>query len=187
MRQLAQSNLRHGSSISASSVFNAGSVDLFAGGMIKLSGQSSITVSSLAANGGDIHISTPDVLYLLNSEIDATAGRSGGNFALNAQFVVLNGSSINTAAGVAGGSQNLNFEFLFEDNSLLTATGVIVATGTVDLDLGSQLITLPTSLLSAENQLQERCTALLRGDFSSFISIGRGGTEPEPEELQEEF
>jgi len=35
--------------------------------------------------------------------------------------------------------------------------------------------------------LQERCTALLRGDFSSFISIGRGGTEPAPEELQSTF
>ena len=55
------------------------------------------------------------------------------------------------------------------------------------LDLGSELITLSVSLLSAENQLQERCTALLRGDFSSFISIGRGGTEPAPEELQSTF
>jgi hypothetical protein len=53
--------------------------------------------------------------------------------------------------------------------------------------LGAQLITLPTSLLSAESQLQERCTALLEGDFSSFISIGRGGTEPEPEEFQITF
>jgi hypothetical protein len=56
-----------------------------------------------------------------------------------------------------------------------------------ELDLGAQLITLPASLLSAESQLQERCTALLQGDFSSFISIGRGGTEPVPEELQSTF
>ena len=56
-----------------------------------------------------------------------------------------------------------------------------------ELDLGAQLITLPSSLLSAESQLQERCTALLEGDFSSFISIGRGGTEPAPEELQSTF
>jgi len=55
------------------------------------------------------------------------------------------------------------------------------------LDLGSQLITLPTSLLSPESQLLERCTALLRGDSSSFISTGRGGTEPSPEELQTTF
>jgi hypothetical protein len=49
------------------------------------------------------------------------------------------------------------------------------------------LITLPGSLVSTENQLRERCTALLQGDFSSFISIGRGGIEPEPDELQSEF
>jgi hypothetical protein len=55
------------------------------------------------------------------------------------------------------------------------------------LDLGAELITLPSSLISAENQLGERCTALLQGDFSSFISIGRGGTEPEPDELQSVF
>jgi hypothetical protein len=30
------------------------------------------------------------------------------------------------------------------------------------LDFWAELITLPTSMLSAENQLQERCTALLR-------------------------
>jgi hypothetical protein len=52
------------------------------------------------------------------------------------------------------------------------------------LDLGAQLITLPISLLRAEKQLQECCTALLQRDFSNFISIGRGGTEPAPEELQ---
>jgi len=72
----------------------------------------------------------------------------------------------------------------------------ITATGTTNgsinitapaLDLGAELITLPTSTLSAENQLQERCTALLRGDFSSLISIGRGGTEPAPEESQSTF
>ena len=46
---------------------------------------------------------------------------------------------------------------------------------------------LPASLLSAETQLRERCTAQLRGDFSSFITLGRGGTEPAPDELQVEF
>jgi hypothetical protein len=53
--------------------------------------------------------------------------------------------------------------------------------------LGAELITLPSSLVDAERQLQERCTALLQGDFSSFISIGRGGTEPEPDELESGF
>jgi hypothetical protein len=33
----------------------------------------------------------------------------------------------------------------------------------------AQLIALPVSLLSAENQLQERCTALLKGDSATLF------------------
>ena len=56
-----------------------------------------------------------------------------------------------------------------------------------NLDLGAQFITLPTSLFSPENQLQERCTAVLQRDYSSFVTVGRGGTDPPPDELQVEF
>ena len=188
--------LKHGSSIStASAMGDAGSIDINSGGIIKLSGDSSITVSA-GHNGGDIHITAPDLVYLLNSSITATAGASGvsgagGNVIIDPQFIVLNNSliSANAAAG-QGGNINLISDFFFNSNSSITATGT--TNGTVNitapaLDLGSELITLPTSLLSAQNQLQERCTALLYGDFSSFISIGRGGTEPAPEELQTTF
>ena len=53
----------------------------------------------------------------------------------------------------------------------------------IHADLGAELITLPSSLLSAENRLRESCTMQLRGDFSSFITLGRGGTESIPDEL----
>ena len=191
--------LKHGSSISTSSdLSDAGSIDITSGGEIKLKDQSSITVSA-GHNGGDINITTPDLVYLLNSYITATAGANGlngagGSIRVDSQFIVLNNSliSANAAAG-QGGNINLISDFLFNSdlsNNNITATGT--TNGTVNitapaLDLGAQLITLPTSLLSAENQLQERCAALLRGDFSSFISIGRGGTEPAPEELQSTF
>jgi large exoprotein involved in heme utilization and adhesion len=142
---------------------------------------------------------------LINSEINATAGNTGGNITIDPIALQLKNSTISASAGDQGGQINLFTSFLVgpvknvtSDGSLLlafnssiTATGG-TSSGTVnvtapELDLGAQLITLPISLLSAENQLQERCTALLRGDFSSFISIGRGGTEPAPEELQVEF
>jgi hypothetical protein len=93
--------------------------------------------------------------------------------------------SANATVGTAG-NVYLNSDFLFTSNSTIFATGTVNITAPT-LDLGAELITLPASLLSAESQLQERCTALLRGDFSSFISIGRGGTEPAPEELQSTF
>jgi filamentous hemagglutinin family protein len=162
--------LKDGSSISSSSdLGDAGSIDIHSGGPVKLSGDSSITVSA-GGNGGDIHITAPDLVYLLDSEISATAGGNGGsgtggNITIDTQFIVLNNSliSANAAAG-QGGNINLISDFLFNSNSSITATGT--TNGTVNitapaLDLGSELITLPVSLLSAESQLQERCTALL--------------------------
>ena len=158
---------------------------------------------SAGRNGGDIHITAPDLVYLLDSSITATAGTeqasigvggTGGNITIDPQFIVLQNSFISANAAIGqGGNIKLVSDFLFNSdlsNNNITATGT--TNGTVNitapaLDLGSELITLPTSLLSAESQLQERCTALLRGDFSSFISIGRGGTEPPPEELQSTF
>jgi filamentous hemagglutinin family protein len=152
------------------------------------------------ANGGNIHITASDLVYLIDSSITATAGSqqtasgggTGGNITIDPLLIVLNNSliSANAAAG-QGGNIMLISDFFLNSGSLITATGT-TNNGTVTitapaLDLGAELITLPSSLVSAENQLRERCTALLQGDFSSFISIGRGGTEPEPDELQTEF
>jgi large exoprotein involved in heme utilization and adhesion len=186
--------VKHGSTISTASVLgDAGDIELTSGGEIKLKDQSSITASA-GLNGGDITISAPgQLVYLVDSSITATAGSTGssgigGNITIDhPQFIVASNSliSANATVGTAG-NVYLNPDFLFTSNSTVLATGTINITAPA-LDLGAQLITLPSSLLSAENQLQERCTALLRGDFSSFISIGRGGTEPAPEELQEEF
>ena len=191
--------LKHGASISTSSESgDAGSIKITSGGEIKLKDQSSITVSG-GRNGGEIRINAPDLVYLLDSSITATAGGvggsgTGGNITIDPQFIVLQNSFISANAAIGqGGNIKLVSDFLFNSdlsNNNITATGT--TNGTVNitapqLDLGSELITLPTSLLSAESQLQERCTALLRGDFSSFISIGRGGTEPAPEELQSTF
>jgi large exoprotein involved in heme utilization and adhesion len=186
--------LKHGSTISTASVLrDAGNIKLISGGEIKLKDQSSITASA-GVNGGDITITAPgQLVYLVDSSIKATAGRTGssgkgGNITINGpQFIVANNSLISANATVGtDGNVVLNSDFLFTSNSQIFATGTINITAPA-LDLGAQLITLPTSLLSAESQLQERCTALLEQDFSSFISIGRGGTEPAPEELQEEF
>jgi hypothetical protein len=165
--------------------------------VVRLRDGSSITASA-GADGGNITITAPDLVYLTDSFITATAGAnggsgtSGGNIIIDSgQFIILNNSPIsaNDLKG-QGGNITLSSDFFFASNSLLSVTGSVAGTINITapaLDLGAELITLPASLLSAENQLQERCTALLQGDFSSFISIGRGGTEPAPDELQIEF
>lgn len=179
----------------SSNLANAGSINLNSGGVVRLTGQSNITASA-GANGGNVSITAPNLVYSINSAVTATAGTSsgggtGGNITLDPLFIVLNNSLISANATIGqGGNIGLISSFFFNSASLLTATGTTNGTINItapELDLGSQLITLPASLVSAENQLRERCTALLQGDFSSFISIGRGGTEPEPEELQSEF
>jgi len=197
--------LRHGSSISTSSnVGDAGTIDLISGGEIRLRDRSSISVQG-GRNGGDITVKAPVLVSLFNSDINAKAGNTGGNIAIDSIALQLKNSTIKADATLQGGHIDLFLSFLVgpvktvtSDGSLLlafnssiTATGG-TANGAVNvsapaLDLGAELIVLPTSLLSVESQLQERCTALLRGDFSSFISIGRGGTEPAPEELQSTF
>jgi large exoprotein involved in heme utilization and adhesion len=179
----------------SSTLANAGSIDITAGGVVRLIDQSNITASA-GSNGGNIEITAPDLIYLLHSAITATAGSSGGsgtggNITLDPISIVLNNSLISANATIGqGGNIGLISNFLFNSNSLITATGT--TNGTINitapaLDLGAELITLPSSLVSAASRLQERCTALLQGDFSSFISIGRGGTEPEPDELESGF
>jgi filamentous hemagglutinin family protein len=182
----------------------AGSIKVTSGGAIRLRDNSKITVMA-KANGGNITIKAPILLSLINSEIDATAGNTGGNITIDPIVLQLKNSTINASAGHQGGQIHLFTSFLVGPKEGVTSKGVfllafnssIAATGgttngtvnisSPELDLGAELITLPISLLSAESQLQERCTALLQGDFSSFISIGRGGTEPAPEELQTTF
>ena len=170
---------------------DAGSIEISSSGTIKLTHHSSITASS-NIDGGNITIKAPTLVYLIDSKITAEAGSTGGNITIDPIFIALNNSRISANASAGqGGNINLISDFFFNSNSSVTATGT-TNNGTVnitapELDLGAELITLPSSLVSAENQLQERCTALLQGDFSSFISIGRGGTEPEPEELESGF
>jgi hypothetical protein len=168
----------------------AGSIKVSSDADIRLTHDSTITVSA-AKNGGDIKIKAPILLSLIDSQINAEAGEVGGNITIDPIVLVLKNSVITANAGQEGGNIDLFTSFLVGPFSSITAEGQLTQ-GTVnitspELDLGAQLITLPTSLISAENQLRERCTALLQGDFSSFISVGRGGTEPEPDELQSAF
>ena len=168
---------------------------LTSNGIIRLREGSSITASA-GANGGNIHLTAPDLVYVTDSSITATAGSNGGsgtggNITIeNPQFIILSNSLISANAIDQGGDINLVSDFLFNSDSSITATGAtngMVNISAPELDLGATLITLPSSLLSAETQLRERCTAQLRGDFSSFITLGRGGTELAPDELQPAF
>src|SRR5207248_11186405 len=105
--------LRHGSSISvASRLSGAGDIDLFSGGVIKLSSASSVTASA-GTDGGNIHLKAPELVYLKNSSITAEAGPkqngsefggTGGNITIDPRFIILKDSTIsaNASAGQGG-------------------------------------------------------------------------------------
>jgi filamentous hemagglutinin family protein len=191
--------LRHGSVITTSAAqANAGVIDIQSGERVDLR-NSSITASA-GTNGGSINIRASDIVYLVDSSITATAGTqqtagsaggSGGNISIDPEFIILDHSLISANAAIGrGGNINLVSDFFLDSESSITATGTQAGTINIaapELDLSAALVTLPSSLLSAETQLRERCTAQLRGDFSSFITVGRGGTEEAPDELQVEF
>ena len=191
--------LRHGSVITTSAAqANAGVIDIESGASIKLH-DSSITASA-GTNGGSINITASDKVYLVDSSITATAGTqqtsgapggTGGNISIAPEFIILDHSLISANAAIGrGGNIDLISSFFLDSESLITATGTQAGTINIAapvLDLSAALVTLSSSLLSAEAQLRERCTAQLRGDFSSFITLGRGGTEPGPDELRVEF
>jgi filamentous hemagglutinin family protein len=187
--------LKKGGKISTSSNrAKGGDITLSCNGVVKLKSESSITAAA-GTDGGNITITAPDLVYIADSSITATAGThgggTGGNITIDPRFIVLRNSRLDASAIGAGGNITLRSDFLFKQNTSLDVTGTL-SSGTVtvtapELDLGAELITLPSSLVDVGTQLQERCTALLQQDFSSFIIVGRGGTEPPPDEPQPAF
>lgn len=193
-----QGQLANQSEISATSFTDAGNVSITATESFTISGNSTVTTSA-GQNGGDITLIVGKLLYLLDSDIQGYAGigfragsgvgTHGGNILIDPDFVVLKDGLI-SANDLAPGGKDGNIEnlstFLFVSESLLHATGIIQSPAP-DLDLGDKLVGLTNELVHAENRLRESCAASINHEFSSFIVVGRNGTETAPDELQPDF
>jgi hypothetical protein len=71
--------------------------------------------------------------------------------------------------------------------SLVTATGATAGTITItapELDLTNGLVPLSGSLLQVSSQLRDLCAQRLGQEFSSFLVLGQGGVDAEPDEAQ---
>ena len=182
-------SLAGGGTISTSSAMsNAGNINISAGNFSLLSG--STVDTSAGINGGSITLSVGGLVYLLDSEISATAGGNGGNILIDPQLVVLDDSLINASAGGQGGNITIITSDYLQDESQLIATGTTAGTIVIsspEVNLSGSLLALPGELVSEENRLREKCARALNNKFSSFIVVGRGGTESAPEELQPDF
>ena len=185
-------SLLGGSTISASAVAaDAGTVGVSAADTLSLTGGSSIDTTA-AANGGDITLTAGQLVYLLESQVTAQAGLNGGNIAIgNPSFVALNQSRISAnAAQGQGGNITISSRGFLNNNTAITATGTTngsIIISSPDLDLSGSLIALPATLVSEQDRLREKCARAVNHEFSTFIVVGRGGTEAAPEEYQPDF
>ena len=138
--------------------------------------------------GGDITVRAGYTFYLNNySFINSNAGQgTGGNITIDPQFTILNHSGINAIGGSANGNVFILSDFVLSGTSSILATGV-VDINSLPLDLTGSLLPLPANLTDEQKRLREKCARAVNHEFSSFIVVGRGGTESAPEEFQPDF
>jgi large exoprotein involved in heme utilization and adhesion len=192
----AEIGLTDGAQVSASSkgTGDAGDIDIAATGSFS-SRDSKVNTSSKNADGGNIRISAPYMVYLKDSEITASvgggAGTVGGNISIDPQFVILDHSKIiaNAYEGQGGNIQIVSNVFLADPYSVVDASSALGIDGIVDIrapitEISSTLVPLGQDFVSALELLREPCIARIRGGkYSSFIVRGRDGLPVEPGSL----
>jgi filamentous hemagglutinin family protein len=189
----AEISLTDGAQVSASSkgAGDAGNIDITAGGSF-ISRNSKVSTSSQNADGGNIKVTAPYMVYLKDSEITASVGGGpatvGGNISIDPQYVILDHSKIvaNAYAGQGGNIQIVSNVFLADPYSVVDASSALGIDGVVDIrapitEISSTLVPLGEDFVSAFELLREPCMARIRGGkYSSFIVRGRDGLPIEP-------
>lgn len=180
--------LRGGSAIrTTSTVSDAGTVSITSATDIELT-DSTIAVSALAGNAGQVSLLATGRIYLIDSSVVAEAGLNGGNVFIDPLFVLLDHSRISANAILgAGGNILIVTDTFLASSSAVTASSEASVQGSVQIqslnvDLSGALVLLPSGLVDVSTQLREQCARRLGLDFSSFLVLGRGGTERTPDE-----
>jgi filamentous hemagglutinin family protein len=182
-------------SSSSSGTGNAGNIDITVTTSSLKMRNSSITTEALQADGGDIKITAPSMLDLVDSKITASVGggpeTTGGNISIDPEFIVLKNSRIiaNAYEGKGGNIKIVADTFLSDPKSIVDASSALGISGTVNINapinnISGILNPLSTDFISATNLLRERCIARIRGGkYSSFIVGGRDALPIEPGNL----
>jgi filamentous hemagglutinin family protein len=185
-------NLLNSGGISAVSVGSgdAGNINITVQDSINMEG-GFIRTRAVTADGGNIVISAPNMLYLLDSEITTSVESgfgNGGNITIDPEFVVLNSSQIlANAFGGDGGNINIITEhFISSADSVVDASSSLGIDGTINIlspeeEITSNLVELPLAYLDATGLLRERCSARRFTERSSFVVSGRRGVPAAPD------
>ena len=164
---------------------SGGDIRLEAGDEIRLEG-SEVTAQAGPGGGGNITVTAPSLIYLLDSTFTAQAVGDGGNLTIDPVFFILNHSAlISRSSSANGGNITILSDYFFRSDSLIDASAPFGLPGTVqvsapDADLSGSLIGLPGNLLEVESQLRPDCAVRSIEGISSFVVLGRGGLPLQP-------
>ncbi len=185
--------LLSGGSISAKSSGGgeAGSIAIAASTAFE-SRNGSVTTEARQSDGGNIDLSAGSMVRLVDSEITSSVnggpGTTGGNIAIDPDFVLLQGSRIvaNAYEGQGGNIRIAAGTFLADPDSVVDASSALGIDGTIDIqapvtDVTGGLKPLQKDYLNAAALLGGHCAARMAGaQGSSFVIGGREGLPLEP-------
>jgi filamentous hemagglutinin family protein len=175
-----------GSFISTSALASSGGdVWVEAGGDVRIDG-GRVTAQAGPGGGGNLSVTAPDLVYVLDGTLTAEAVGDGGNLSVDTGFFIVNrGSLVSRSSTANGGNITLRSDYFLRSDTVIDASAPFGVPGTVsvsapDVDLAASLLALPDTLLGLETLLRPDCGVRLGGDISSFILLGRGGLPVEP-------
>ena len=183
--------LSDSATISSSSLGSglAGDVRIELGDSLTLRG-GIIATQATTSDGGNITITAPRLIHLVDSRITTSVGSGvggGGNIFIDPQFVVLQNSQIiaNAFGGPGGNINIIAGQLIVDPATVISASSALGIDGSVnieapDSDVSSDLAVLPDSFLDAASLMQAGCGAA-RAGLSSLVEVGRGGLPSDPD------
>jgi len=167
----------------------AGNIKLTLGDKLTMN-KGLIQTAAKSADGGNIEITAPSYLYLIDSEISTSVGSGsggGGNITMRQEFVVQDESPIIAEAyGGPGGNINITTTGIYKFslaslNNRISASsqyGVdgIVTIETPDNSAEEEVVILTTDFLDVSGLLDTPCGQRVSENLSSFLLIPSEGT-----------
>jgi large exoprotein involved in heme utilization and adhesion len=195
--QAPRVELTDGATLSAEStgLGNAGNVTLTLSDTF-VSTHGSLVTRATQADGGNIHITAPQMIRLRDSQITAAVGGGpetvGGNITIDPQFVLLQNSQIvATAFQGQGGKIDIQAQqaFLADPASLVSASASskLGIDGQVDIrapvkSISGAVAPLPQAFAQAATLLRSPCAARQHeGTVSTLVECGRDGVPATPD------
>jgi hypothetical protein len=149
---------------------------------------SQISAQAGPGGGGNITLTAPSMIYLLNSTLTAQAGGDGGNLSIidPVFFISKTSGLISKSRSANGGNITIMSDYFLQSATTIDPFSAVRLARDGQrprprkVDLSGSLIGLPGSLLDAGAQLRPDCGVRLFGNVSSFIVLGRGGLPVAP-------